>query len=120
VTSDGYNKGFQKEFEVQGTRDDTPFLCIPTAIGFYRSLNIEKVRKYNHSLVRWAGLMLAEKWGTETLVSTSMIAFMCSVRIPIRAKAGDTGSEDVEVDRYESIIFTFFIEMLLHTFNCVC
>ena len=38
VTSHMYNKGFQLEYGVQGTRDDTPYFLVPDSIQFYKDV----------------------------------------------------------------------------------
>nr|XP_022334095.1 probable L-cysteine desulfhydrase, chloroplastic [Crassostrea virginica] len=66
VTSHMYNKGFQLEYGVQGTRDDTPYFLVPDSIQFYKDVGgMERINKYTEDLLDQACKLTAERLHTE-------------------------------------------------------
>lgn len=93
VTSLGYGQGFKEEFGIQGTRDESGFLTIVTALDFYESLGYERVFAHNNSLMDWAGAYLAATWGTDTLLPAWQRApFVSNVRLPVTWPMSSTGA----------------------------
>lgn len=93
VTATASNAGFVPDFLFQGTRDETAFCCVPTALKLYRELGAERIRAYNGDLVARASALLAKMWDTEILAPPSLRgAFMAAIRVPFpfsaKAQAG--------------------------------
>ncbi|ETV84478.1 hypothetical protein H257_03675 [Aphanomyces astaci] len=85
VTSLSYNQGFIEEFAVQGTKDESNYLTICTAIDFYQNLGYNRVCAHNKSLIDWASSYLASLWGTEALLPPWQRApFASAIRLPIQ------------------------------------
>jgi isopenicillin-N epimerase len=87
VISHGFGHSFQSDFSWDGCRDYSSLLCIPAALSFWQSVGTEKTRNYCVSLAHEAATMLADRWGTETLVPLSLCGPMVLVRIPIPRSA---------------------------------
>lgn len=84
VTSLGYGQSFVEEFTIQGTRDESNFLTIVTALDFYESVGIARVFAHNRALIDWAGTYLSKLWGTNALLPPWQRApFVSNVRLPI-------------------------------------
>lgn len=84
VTSLGYGQSFVEEFTIQGTRDESNFLTIVTALDFYESVGVARVFAHNRALIDWAGTYLAKLWGTSILLPPWQRApFVSNVRLPI-------------------------------------
>ena len=45
------DSGFVSDFTSQGTRDETAFVCVPTALKLVRGLGAERIRAYCRDLV---------------------------------------------------------------------
>jgi selenocysteine lyase/cysteine desulfurase len=92
VTSLGYGQGFMEEFSIQGTRDESNFLTIVTALDFYESVGHDRVFAHNKGLMDWAANFLATTWETDTLLpSWQRAPFVSNVRLPVdwpRASSG--------------------------------
>jgi isopenicillin-N epimerase len=50
ILSWGYGKGFEHEFEWEGTYDPVPMLCTAEALAMFEELSFDRVRNYNHEL----------------------------------------------------------------------
>ena len=86
------NADYRERFWMQGTLDDTAFLTAPVAIEFANMLGgREAIYEYNHELLRWAGAMLAEAWGTELLVPMERCTTMAVVGLPLDPAAVPAG-----------------------------
>lgn len=93
VTSLGYGQSFVDEFSIQGTRDESNFLTIITALDFYESLGFERVRAHNAALMEWAAAFLATLWRTNVLLpSWQRAPFVSNVRIPVPWPASADGT----------------------------
>jgi isopenicillin-N epimerase len=88
VISWGLDNGMAAEFDLQGTRDPTPFLTAPFAIELMGRYGTDAIYAYNHRLAWWAGSHLAAAWGTDFGTPEQMIGSMVTVRMP--ARLGDT------------------------------
>jgi hypothetical protein len=54
VVSHEWRGTFAKQFWMQGTRDESPFLAAAAALQFHKALGVERCRAYSRSLVQWA------------------------------------------------------------------
>lgn len=85
VTSLGYGQSFVDEFSIQGTRDESNFLTIVTALDFYESVGFERVFAHNKALMEWASTFLATLWRTNVLLPPWQRApFVSNVRLPVK------------------------------------
>lgn len=76
---------FHLEFDWTGTRDPTPWLCVPEVIEFLRTLvpdGWEGIRRRNRNLALQAREVLCEATDSEPLCPASMIGFAASVELP--------------------------------------
>jgi isopenicillin-N epimerase len=81
--SHGYGDGFRAEFEWTGTRDVTPALATPAALGFHRDLGGAALMEDNIALARAAATLLSQRWRTETTGPLTSFAAMAAVRLPL-------------------------------------
>ena len=76
---------FHLEFDWTGTRDPTPWLCVPEVIQFLATLvpdGWDGIRQRNRNLALQARRMLLEVVGTEPVCPESMIGFAAAVELP--------------------------------------
>ncbi|CAK4675510.1 hypothetical protein LEN26_006387 [Aphanomyces euteiches] len=112
VTSLGYNQGFLEEFAVQGTKDESNYLSICTALDFYQHLGYHRVFAHNKSLIDWASSYLASLWGTETLLPPWQRApFASAIRLPIEWPVKANG-ESLTADE-QGQVCGFIMDILL-------
>lgn len=89
------DESYVSEFNWQGTRDITPWLCVQDSIQYIEQFGWERVRRHNHQLAVWAQAMLCRQWEVEpaTPLDGSMIGSMATVPLPgvdrLRAKFGE-------------------------------
>ena len=76
--------GLAEEFQWQGTRDITAWLCTPDAIDFMRQFGWDEVRGHNHELAVWAQGMLSHRWQVpaSTPADGSMLGSMATLPLP--------------------------------------
>jgi isopenicillin-N epimerase len=79
--SHGYEGGYLAEFDWTGTRDNTAYLAVNTAIEFHQKLGGAKLRARNIALAQQAGKLLAERFGTE-VGNEGHATAMTMVRLP--------------------------------------
>lgn len=59
-----YKKGYQKEFKIQGTRDNIPYLVVPEVLKFFEDIGgLEKIHCYADTLLDSACQMLWNRLG---------------------------------------------------------
>src|SRR5216683_277612 len=63
--SHGYGAGFLAEFDWTGTRDPTPFLCVPAGIACHARFGGAALMARNQRLALEAARLLAARWGTQ-------------------------------------------------------
>ena len=76
---------FHFEFDWTGTHDVTPYLCVPTAISFLRSLmpgGWQAIYKRNHELAIRARDLLCETLECDPPAPDHMLGSMAAVRLP--------------------------------------
>lgn len=81
-----FDQGLATEFEWQGTRDITPWLCVEHAIKTMEAYpgGWTAVMRHNHQMAVWVQSMLCERWGVEPAspLDGSMIGSMVTVALP--------------------------------------
>lgn len=84
ATSHFLGEGFTREFDWQGTRDFSAWLCAPAAIDFFERFGWPRVRAHNHAMACWAQRELCARWMVEPIspLDGSMLASMTAVRLP--------------------------------------
>ena len=85
--SHAFGQGFTAEFGKIGTRDPSPWLCIPDAIELHRRLGGRTLRERNAALARSAGASLAAALDTELGGPAARFAAMVTVRVPCKSDA---------------------------------
>ncbi len=82
------DQGLTEEFQWQGTRDITAWLCARDSIEFMEQFGWDNVRRHNHALAVWAQATLSRRWGvpTTTPADGSMLGSMASVPVPEAAR----------------------------------
>ena len=78
------DQGLAEEFQWQGTRDITAWLCARDSIEFMAQFGWENIRRHNHALAVWAQATLSRRWGVPaaTPADGSMLGSMASVPVP--------------------------------------
>ena len=85
VISHGYEQGHTEEFNWQGTRDYTPWRCIPFVLDWVEARwGWEALRVHNHRLVVWAQDMLCDSWGVDPLTPRDgrLLGSMATLELP--------------------------------------
>ncbi|GDX34634.1 isopenicillin-N epimerase [Actinomycetes bacterium] len=81
----GFENGFPKSFESQGTDDYSSYLTTPHAIKFHESIDSVERDTHNRQLIDDVAKMLHAHWGTETDVPIDMFCpWMRLVRMPVK------------------------------------
>ena len=80
--SHGYGQGFTAEFDWVGTRDPSAWLAISAALAFIRELGVERLRRYNHTLLLQARQLLLEKLEGIPPAPEKMLGFMATLPLP--------------------------------------
>ncbi len=102
VISHGANAGlegnarFRAEFEWMGTRDITPWLCVPKAIETMASLvpgGWPEVRTRNHELAAAGRRAICERLGVEASCPDDMIGSLATIHLPPSERFGESASE---------------------------
>ncbi|KAH9894524.1 putative aminotransferase family protein [Xylariomycetidae sp. FL2044] len=101
------NEYFVRLFEKISTTDNTPYLCVPKALEFRRTVcgGEANIRKYCQSVAAEGGSRLAESLGTEVMRigSTGHIRDSCftNVRLPLTlSEAGASAEEGSKVAKW--------------------
>jgi selenocysteine lyase/cysteine desulfurase len=84
----GVKSAWVQNFEFVGTIDNTPYLCIPAAIEWRKSIGgEEKILEYNQGLAKAAAKRTAEILGTEVLDNSTQTLTNCcltNTRLPLK------------------------------------
>jgi len=87
------DEGLSNEFNWQGTRDITAWLCVPDSIEFMRQFGWDNVRRHNHAMAVWVQSMLSRLWAVpaSTPPDGSMLGSMATLPLPggVRARFAD-------------------------------
>ncbi|CAK9053027.1 unnamed protein product [Durusdinium trenchii] len=102
---------FQKRFDYIGTRDYSSWCAMGAALDFRRMLGGEvRLQRYTSELAKWAGQMMAEAFGTETVVPVSMTPSMFAVRLPIAATQSEACAGFIAeglIQNYSMLVISF-------------
>lgn len=113
VISWGYELGFDAEFDLQGTRDPSPWLAAPAGIEFLRELGLEEVYAWNHGLAWSSACMLAYRWKVELPQNEERVGPMAIVPLPERF--GTTVADGARIK--DALLYEDDIEAQVHEFQ---
>ncbi|KAK3287045.1 hypothetical protein CYMTET_5426 [Cymbomonas tetramitiformis] len=82
----------QQRFLYTGTRDYTPWCAMAEALAFRQWIGEATILERNWNLALWGSKLLADAWGTETLLDEGSTAMMAHARLPV-----DTEDEAVMI-----------------------
>ncbi|MFZ9880488.1 MAG: aminotransferase class V-fold PLP-dependent enzyme [Phycisphaerales bacterium] len=104
ATSHLYAQGYVKEFEWQGTRDFSPWLAAPAAIGFFERFGWSEVRRHNHAMATWVQAFLSDAWGVPPLtpIDGSMLASMAIAQVPPAVQRRFDSVEALQAHLYDA------------------
>jgi hypothetical protein len=124
----GIKSAFVRNFEFMATIDNTPYLCIPAALAYRKSLGGETaIMEYCSNLARTAAKHAAKEWGTEVLEnSTGTLGNCCmsNVRLPLSFSSvqGLASEAGVETEGLENVVREWICRLFVdeyHTFIMV-
>ncbi len=95
IISHFIDDGYTAAFDWPGTRDFTPWLCLPEALAFRARFTEPAIDTYCRSLAMEGAGILAEAWGVKRMVPNAMMGFMTSVPFPIAGKRSAQQAEAV-------------------------
>jgi isopenicillin-N epimerase len=96
----GQQPGWRDEFAWSGTRDPSPFLSVPAAIGFLESVGLEAFRARTHRLAQLARDRITDLTGLEPLVPDSPRWYGSMIALPL--PPGDAaGLQQALWERYQ-------------------
>lgn len=103
ATSHFFEEGFGREFDWQGTRDFSPWLCAPVAIDFFERHGWNRVRAHNHAMACWSQRFLCARWQVEPIspLDGSMLASMAAVRLPDGVQPRFTAPAELQAELYD-------------------
>ena len=103
ATSHFFEEGFGREFDWQGTRDFSPWLCAPIAIDFFERLGWSRVRAHNHAMACWSQRFLCARWQVEPIspLDGSMLASMAAVRLPDGVQPRFAAPAELQAELYD-------------------
>jgi isopenicillin-N epimerase len=81
----GRRSRFRNEFDWTGTLDPTPWLCVPTALGYLESRlpgGMDALRRHNHALVLRGRDILCRALALEPPVPDELIGSMAALPLP--------------------------------------
>lgn len=97
---------FRAEFDFTGTADYTPFLALPTAIAFLRSLlpgGLDELRARNHALTRRGRDLLCARLGIAAPAPDAMLGSLAAVPLPLDdgRTVGPLGLDPLQIELFE-------------------
>lgn len=100
VVSHFLDQGFTNEFDWQGTRDITPWICVPDALDFMDDASLglgwARVMEHNHRLAVWVQEHLHRRWGVSPLARPEELGAMVSVPLPTALQPAEGNAEALE------------------------
>ncbi len=113
VISWGYALGMSAEFDLQGTRDPSPWLAAPDGLAFLQDLGLDAMREWNHRLAWDTARALAQHWGTAVPAPEQMYGSMVTLPLPERF-----GTTSAAADALKSgLLYEDAIETQIHAFQ---
>ena len=113
VISWGFEKGFEAEFDLVGTRDPSPWLAAPEGIAFMRDLGLDAMRGYDHALAWGAASTLTRRWGTALASDESMVGTMATFPLPERYGSAVEDARRLK----DALLFEDGIEVQVHAWH---
>jgi isopenicillin-N epimerase len=80
--SNFYGQGFQTEFGWTATKNVVPWLSMPTALDFYKSLGDSELRQHNHNLVLAGGELIYKTLNTKPTAPNEMTGAILTCDLP--------------------------------------
>ncbi|KAH6629536.1 pyridoxal phosphate-dependent transferase [Boeremia exigua] len=114
---------FVGNFEFVGTIDSSPYLCIPKALEWRKSIGGEKViMEYCTKLAQNAGQLVAKALGTDMLDNKTKTMSQCCmsmVRLPVDAERVQQVSEKAGLDKAVAgkAVTTWLLETMCKDYN---
>lgn len=109
----GYGLGFAAEFDLQGTRDPSPWLAAPEGLAFLRDLGPGAMRAWNHRLAWESAEALADRWGVALPQAESQAG--CMVAVPLPERFGATAEAGQRLK--DALLYEDGIEVQVHAFR---
>jgi selenocysteine lyase/cysteine desulfurase len=128
IPGTGVKSAFVHKFEFMATIDASPYLCIPAALAYRKSLGGElAIMEYCSNLAKTAAKHAAKTWGTEILEnSTSTLGNCCmsNIRLPLSFSSiqGLASAAGVQIEGLENVVREWISKLLVdeyHTFIIV-
>ena len=114
IISINHNAGFAAQFQWQGTRDVTPWLCVPRAIEFYHAQGgFDCIAHRNNRLIIEAAKYLSKLFGTKPLVPSTMLACMVTIPLP------DSFQHNITEQHARAIYNRIYSRFRIEGFFCV-
>ncbi len=113
VISWGYGLGMSAEFDLQGTRDPSPWLAAPEALAFMRELGLDAMREWNHRLAWDTARAFAAHWGTTVPAPEAMYGSMVTLPLPERFGTTREAAEALK----SGLLYEDGIETQIHAFR---
>lgn len=124
--SHAYGQGFVAEFDKTGTRDASPWLCIPAAIRFHERLGGKSMRQRNKKLALRVAQAMTQETGMTAACAPelcqSMVALKLPVdRVPTREDIGSIHDFLYDHHRFETAITILrgavYLRISVHAYN---
>jgi isopenicillin-N epimerase len=113
VISWGLDTDFATSFDLPGTRDPSPHLAAPAAIGLFEEWGTSAIQAYNHGLALEAARHVSARWDTGFDTPDALIGTMATVTLP--ASLGST-REDAQRLR-DALLFEDGLEIPVHAYR---
>ncbi|MBL7997420.1 MAG: aminotransferase class V-fold PLP-dependent enzyme [Candidatus Kapabacteria bacterium] len=94
IISHGYSMGYHAEFDFNGTKDWSPFLCAPDGLAFMQQLGIENVRRYNRTLALEARSMMISAVPQPLPAPESMLESLAAIVLPCAIRTHENPMAD--------------------------
>lgn len=123
----GFEEGFPKSFEWQGTADYSAYLAVPAAITFQEQWTWSQRNDHNRSVVDAAAELLRKSWNTQRHIDSSLEApWMRMVQIPasrpLTKQEADATVERIGIElKAECMLMTVgdssYVRLSAHMYN---
>jgi selenocysteine lyase/cysteine desulfurase len=85
AVSHGYGNGFASEFIWDGCRDYGAAVALPSLLGWWNWIGLDRARAHCRTLLREGCALLCARWGTGTHAPWDFYSHMACVQLPARA-----------------------------------